>query len=173
MYSRHHQAPAPPACRRRSSGRVNARRGAAQLPGRCTRGADAALLVARRRLAARQWRHRRAPLPRTASAARYLTRWLTSGSVRQTSALGGTADALLDAAAYSTRSSSVMGAPLFSPRCRDCPGPSATASMARPALSLSLVYGSSQLGPPARAGPRRAGLAANGFRRMFCDACPL
>ena len=111
-----------------SADRLQGRGGAARRPGRCAGGQDCALLVARRRLAAR---HRRPPLP-----------------ARRLLACGGLQPADVGAArqgGHAPRRRLLrlpMGASLAGPGGGCGPGPS---TPGLPTLSLSLVGGSSQL----------------------------
>ena len=136
----------------------------------------AGLAVAGRRLAAR---HRRAPLPARRVLARGGLHQADVGAARHGRHAPrrrllrhplGPASAFAGHRCWGCPGPSAPG-----PRCWGCPGPSAPARPARPALSLSLVCGSSQLGSghrPERPGP---GIAGSGQRisRMFCGVCPL
>jgi hypothetical protein len=130
-------------------------------PGRAARGAYAALLVARRRLAA--W-HRGPYLPAWGLLARG---GLPPADVA--AALRGTAraDTLLDAATYGSRWVLFSPAPALDPQ----PGSPAPCDLGPAALTLGLVGGSShwQLAGPARvvSGPGRLGATAAGNDRQI------
>ena len=121
------------------AGRIHGRRGAARRPGCGAGWADAALLVAGRRLAAR---HRHAPLHARRVLARRCLHPADVGAARH----GGHA-------ARPCLLRHPLGASLSSPCRSGDPGPSPSGP---PAQSLGLVCGSSRPPRPARSDPGRA-----------------